>query len=90
MYKSEVERRRNRGRPCARWKDGVKKACNARALELSDAKVKCMHRAIYRNIAIYSNKGVDSSEVTIAAALKSGWSWSRCCCGDNLVIKKYK
>ena len=39
MYGSEVERRRERGRSCTTWLDGVKKACNAGSLELSDAKV---------------------------------------------------
>ena len=33
-----------RDRPCTRWLNGVEKACDARALELRDAKVMCMDR----------------------------------------------
>ena len=41
------------GRPCTSWLDGVKKACNTRALELSDAKVKCMDRDQWRDFVNY-------------------------------------
>jgi len=44
LEECEVEGRRDRGRPRTRWLDGVKKACNARSLELREAKVVCMDR----------------------------------------------
>ena len=39
-----VDGRKDRGRPCLRWSDGVEKARSARLLELRDAKVKHMAR----------------------------------------------
>ena len=44
-YESMVEGRRDGGRPCARWLDGVRTACNERSLELRDAKVMCMEKS---------------------------------------------
>ena len=42
VSESEVERRTDRGRPCTSCLNGVKNSYNARALELSDAKVMCI------------------------------------------------
>ena len=39
VYKSDVEGRRDKCRPCTRWLDGVEKARSVSSLELSDAKV---------------------------------------------------
>ena len=40
VHDSELEGRRERGRPCTMWLDGVKNACNATSLELRDSMVK--------------------------------------------------
>ena len=39
---SDLEGRRDRGRPCLRWLGGVMKTCNARSLELINTKVMCI------------------------------------------------
>ena len=39
VYQFEVGGRRDRGRSCMKWLDGVKKACNARLPKLKDAKM---------------------------------------------------
>ena len=59
VYKTDVERRRDRGRPCKSWLDGVKKECSARSLELSDAKVMCMNRQHWRDFVEATNGGVN-------------------------------
>lgn len=40
-YMSKVEGGKYKGKPYMRWLDEVGKACNARSLQLRDAKVKC-------------------------------------------------
>ena len=49
VYESDVEGMKDRSRPCFRWLDGLKKACNSRLLELRDAIVKCMNRESRRD-----------------------------------------
>ena len=44
LSESEVEGGKDRGRLCMRLRDGVKKACNTRSLELRDTMMKCMDR----------------------------------------------
>ena len=41
VYKFKVEGRRDKRKPCSRWRAGGKEACNARSLDLREAKVKC-------------------------------------------------
>jgi len=54
-----VEGRRDRGRPCARRLDGVKKAYHARSMKLSDAKVMCMDREMWMDFENGKNGGVN-------------------------------
>ena len=42
MYESEVEGRRDKRKSCTKWLDRGKEACNARSLDLREAKVKRM------------------------------------------------
>lgn len=51
-----MEGRRNKDRPCTRWLDGVKKACNSILLELREAKVMCMSRQQKKDF-VNSTKG---------------------------------
>ena len=51
----EVKGRRDKSRSRTRWLDGVKKTRNARALELRDAKMKCMDRGWWRNFVNGTN-----------------------------------
>ena len=55
VYESEVEGKRDRGRPCTRLLDAVKKAWNGRSLELRDVKLKCIEREHRRNFVSYTN-----------------------------------
>ena len=55
LHASEEEGRRNEGMRSTRWLDAAKKACNARSLELRDAKKKCIlspFRAAYGAIVV--------------------------------------
>ena len=49
VYESDVKGRSNRGRPCTRLLDRVKKAYKTRLFELSDAMVMCMDRGQWMN-----------------------------------------
>ena len=44
MNESEEEGKRDRGRSCVGWAKEIKKAFNARSLEPSVAKVKCIDK----------------------------------------------
>jgi len=53
----DVEGRRGRSRPYVGWLDRVKKACNARLLELREARVKCVDIQDWR-VFVNSANGV--------------------------------
>ena len=44
IYKSDVEGRRDRYRPCTKRLDGVKKMYTARSLEFRNTKLMCMEK----------------------------------------------
>ena len=54
-----MERTRDRGRPCTRWLDSVKKVCNAKSLELNEAKEMYMYREQWRDFVNGTNYGVN-------------------------------
>ena len=54
----------DKGRTCTRWFGGVKKACNARLLELSDAKVMCIEREQCRDFVKGTNGGLNVKIIT--------------------------
>lgn len=49
LIESESKDRRSVGRLCKRWLDAVENMCDARSLELCDAKVKCPDRDQWRD-----------------------------------------
>ena len=50
MYKPEVGGTRPVGRPCFRWIDGVKDACDDRKMGLATARWKCRNRTEWRGV----------------------------------------
>ena len=50
VYKSEVGGERGVGRPCFRWIDAVKEACDDRKIGLTKAKSRCWNRSEWRSV----------------------------------------
>ena len=42
LYESKLEDFRDRDGPCTKWLDGVKRACTARSMKLSDSNMEFM------------------------------------------------
>ena len=59
VYQCEMEGRCDKGRPLTTRLDGVKKAGNARSLELRDTEVMCMDREQWREFVNGKSGDVD-------------------------------
>jgi len=59
LQELNVEDRKDRGRLCKRWLNGVKKACNTRSLEQKFAKMNCMGPEQHNYFVNSTNSGMN-------------------------------
>ena len=59
VHESDLQRKWGRDKICTRWLDKVKKACNAKSLELNDLKMKCLDGEQCRVFVKSTNSGMN-------------------------------